>query len=204
MRITQCSCAATPSRRQQKASGTPSPLVRIATQQGRYQSELSSAIRRGWRPPRAMARGVTGLSGPTGQPSYHLQLQSLPHHREVDNLFSTALDADEEALQWQEPPWNPRRPNPKKSQPTRRRACQLSRLAHKSQPLQSTPLASAWCPGDPCMPCSALTTTQYRHLAACTSSIARTRCIRFTPTCSSANAKRAWPCCAKINAHAPP
>ena len=79
MRITQCSCAATPSGRQQKASGTPSPLVRIAIQQGRYH------------------RSLVGAS--------HLQLQSLPpsltrflYHREVDNLLSTALDADQEAL----------------------------------------------------------------------------------------------------------
>ena len=67
------------------------------------QSELTSAIRRldRWLAPN---RG-TSLSGPTGSPPSHLQLQSLPpsltrflYHREVDNLLSTALDADEEAL----------------------------------------------------------------------------------------------------------
>ena len=42
---------------------------------------------------------------PQGSPPSHLQLQSLPpsltrflYHREVDNLLSTDLDADEEAL----------------------------------------------------------------------------------------------------------
>ena len=52
--------------------------------------------------------------------------------------------------------------------------------------------------------CRAAHSQQFRHPVACTSSIARTRCVRFTLTCSSANARRVWPCCAKINAHAPP
>ena len=72
---------------------------------------FSAAFRRGWRPPRPMARGG---QRPTVEPAFqvlqssppsHLQLQSLPpsltrflYHREVDNLLSTALDADEEAL----------------------------------------------------------------------------------------------------------
>ena len=75
------------------------------------QSELTSAIRRGWRPPRPMARGgqhptvEPAFQVPQGSPPSHLHLQSLPpcltrflYYREVDNLLSTALDADEEAL----------------------------------------------------------------------------------------------------------
>ena len=96
---------------------------------------------------------------PQGSPPSHLKLQSLPpsltrflYHREVDNLLSTALDADEEALAV--------------NHQMSRRAHQIPRFARGRQPLQSIQLAFALCPGDPYMPCSALTATQYRQLAA--------------------------------------
>ena len=75
------------------------------------QSELASAIRRGWRPPRPMARGGQHptvepvFQVPQESPPGQLELPSLPpslarflYYREVDNLLSAALNTDEEAL----------------------------------------------------------------------------------------------------------
>ena len=75
------------------------------------QSELASAIRRGWRPPRPMARGGQRptvepvFQVPQESPPGQLELPSLPqslarflYHWEVDNLLSAALNTDEEAL----------------------------------------------------------------------------------------------------------
>ena len=67
------------------------------------QSELTAAIRRGWRPPRPMARNQpfrfhrAALQAICSLRASHLVTRFL-YHREVDNLLSTALDADEEAL----------------------------------------------------------------------------------------------------------
>ena len=177
------------------------------------QSELTAAIRRGWRPPRPMARGgqhptvEPAFQVPQGSPPSHLQLHSLPpcltrflYHREVDNLLSTALDADEEALAVARAALESSEAESEEESPDEQ-ACSPDPppCTHAS----AIQLAFALCLGDPCMPCSALTATQYRQLAACISSIARTRCIRFIQTCSSANARRAWPRCAKISSSCP-
>ena len=49
------------------------------------------------------------------------------------------------------------------------------------------------------MPCLALTAAQHKRHADCTIRSARTPCTKFIQTCSSANAKHAWPCCAKMS-----
>ena len=54
-------------------------------------------------------------------------------------------------------------------------------------------------PGGPYMPCLALTAAQYKQHADCTLKSAHTPCTKFILTCSSANAKHAWPCCAKMS-----
>ena len=128
------------------------------------QSELASAIRRGWRPPRPMARGGQHptvepvFQVPQESPPGELELPSLPpslarflYHREVDNLLSAALNTDEEALAV-EPPWTLRKPNPKNCQ-TRTHIHQSPCIAPWLRLSQSTRSAFGLCPGDLCMPC---------------------------------------------------
>ena len=99
----------------------------------------------------------TSLSGCTGQPSELIEASEPPTQPDKI-LVPQSTGSTRAAL---------RRPNPTKNHQMSRRAHQIPRFARGRRPLQSIQLAFALCPGDPYMPCSALTATQYRQRAAC-------------------------------------
>ena len=102
-------------------------------------------------------------------------------------------------LPWQVPPWNPQRPSPTKSRQRSRWAC---------SPCTQEPALAVDSIGVRLVPWGSVHAVQRTHNNAVQTScgLRLKHCSypghQIHPTRSSANARRVWPCCAKINAHA--